>query len=291
MITVITITYNRGELLKEAITSVLSQSYKKFEYIIIDDGSTDSTKQIVEQFKDERVNYIYHANTGYLSRARNRGLEVARGEIIVFLDSDDYWYIDYLSELNSIYQDRTILSVISNACVFGKLDSRCLLHANRLSKLKGRLLEEHLFNDDLIIYPSCFSFRFSGKERLNPNLKHGENDLILKLLAVGDSCICLRELVYIRKHDSNISSEKTYNSLFIQGYFEEYSTLDDLLKQGLIKPTLYSKAYSRYLFKQAEKTYSIGLKRKAWKMYLHAFVKCPLRMRALICLLKFYRFV
>jgi glycosyltransferase involved in cell wall biosynthesis len=291
MISIITITYNRSELLQEALTSVLLQTYKDFEYIIVDDGSTDNTKDIIAQCKDKRVSYIYQNNTGYLSKARNRGLEEASGEIVAFLDSDDYWHPDYLLELKKVYQDKDVLSLISNATVFSENERYCLLDATKLPNLRGSLLREHLLNDNLIIYPSCFSFRFSKNERLNTDLKHGENDLILKLMAAGDSYIGLKELVYIRKHNNNISGEKTYNSLFIQGYYEEYRTLDDLLQQGLIDRILYHKAYSRYLFKQAEKTYSIGLKRKAWKKYLQSFLKYPLQIRALFRLIRFDRFL
>ncbi len=291
MISIITITYNRSKLLKVAISSVLSQSYKDYEYIIVDDGSTDNTKEIVEQFKDERIIYIFHPNTGYLSRARNCGLDKARGSIVAFLDSDDYWNSEYLLELTKIYANKNYSSVISNAFVFSEEKQHRLLNPDKLNALEGSLIEDHYLNDNLIIYPSCFSFKFSGVERLNPNLKHGENDLILKLLATSNSFISLKELVYIRKHEGNISSEKTYNSLLIKGYFEEYTTLDYLLQKNLISASLYNKAYSHYHFKHAENFYSLGLKGKAWNMYLKSFLKYPFKIKALARLLKFYRFI
>ena len=63
-VSVITPTYNRGEILKETIQSVLNQTYQNFEYIIVDDGSTDNTKEIVQSFQDKRIKYISQQHIG-----------------------------------------------------------------------------------------------------------------------------------------------------------------------------------------------------------------------------------
>jgi glycosyltransferase involved in cell wall biosynthesis len=96
MISIIIPTYNRASFLKEAIQSVLDQDYflssdpvYLFELLIIDDGSTDNTKKIVKAFGD-RVKYHYQANKG-ISASRNLGLQLAKGDYIAFLDSDDLW--------------------------------------------------------------------------------------------------------------------------------------------------------------------------------------------------------
>ena len=96
MISVIIPSYNRALFLREAIQSVLEQDYfvsqnssREFELIIIDDGSEDKTKEIVGFFGD-RVKYYYQSNKG-ISAARNRGLSLARGDYVAFLDSDDLW--------------------------------------------------------------------------------------------------------------------------------------------------------------------------------------------------------
>jgi glycosyltransferase involved in cell wall biosynthesis len=94
MISVIIPTYNRSQFLAEAVESVLAQSVFQsrkysFEIIIIDDGSTDDTRKVVERFSGP-INYYYQPHQG-VSRARNHGLEKAKGEFIAFLDSDDLW--------------------------------------------------------------------------------------------------------------------------------------------------------------------------------------------------------
>ena len=89
-VSVIIPTYNRDAYLVDAICSVLNQTYQNFELIIVDDGSTDHTRQIVDGFDDARIRYLYQ-NNGGASRARNTGIRAAQSEYIAFLDSDDEW--------------------------------------------------------------------------------------------------------------------------------------------------------------------------------------------------------
>ena len=83
-------TYNRRHLFDIALKSVLNQTYKDFEVIVVDDGSTDQTNEVINNFNDARIKYLYQENHG-VSHARNRGLEISRGKFIAFLDSDDRW--------------------------------------------------------------------------------------------------------------------------------------------------------------------------------------------------------
>lgn len=97
LVSIVLCTYNRASLLPRAIQSVLRQSYHEWELIIIDDGSTDSTRRIVKSMitDDRRIRYSYQQNTG-LALARNAGLKKAAGEFITFIDSDDEYADDHL---------------------------------------------------------------------------------------------------------------------------------------------------------------------------------------------------
>jgi len=86
-----TITHNRGSLLKEAIESVMSQSFTDWEYIIIDDASTDNTEEIVKSFNDKRIIYEKVEKQPNIPTARNLCLEKSKGKYIAILDSDDIW--------------------------------------------------------------------------------------------------------------------------------------------------------------------------------------------------------
>ena len=107
-------TFNRGGLLSVAIQSVIDQTYSNWELIIIDDGSTDNTKEAVESFilQDNRIQYLFQKHQER-SVARNRGIEEAKGKFICFLDDDDYYLEHHLEcfqqELQQIDSPLTIL--------------------------------------------------------------------------------------------------------------------------------------------------------------------------------------
>jgi len=94
-VSVIIPTYNRSNLVKQAIESVLQQTYTDFEILVVDDGSTDNTRSVVGQISDNRVKYYHKENGGHCS-ARNFGLIKAQGKYTAFLDHDDLWPNDYL---------------------------------------------------------------------------------------------------------------------------------------------------------------------------------------------------
>jgi glycosyltransferase involved in cell wall biosynthesis len=92
-VSVIIPTYNRASAFLRALDSVLSQSFVDFEVIIVDDGSTDNTREVLGPYltKDSRIKYLYRENSGKPAIARNFGIRKASGEYIAFLDSDDLW--------------------------------------------------------------------------------------------------------------------------------------------------------------------------------------------------------
>ncbi len=96
MFSVVLPTHNRSELLHRAIRSVLSQVYQNYELIIIDDGSTDNTQEVVQSFDKQRIVYLHHDKPQGVSAARNTGIRKARGEWVCFLDDDDEYLPDFL---------------------------------------------------------------------------------------------------------------------------------------------------------------------------------------------------
>ena len=109
--TIVIPSYNRGHIVGRAIESVLNQSYSDFEIIVVDDGSTDNTKEVVSQYIDSRINYFFQENSG-VSVARNNGSKLAKGDYLVFLDSDDYvkdiWLKDFFNVLQHNLTDVVI---------------------------------------------------------------------------------------------------------------------------------------------------------------------------------------
>jgi len=113
LVSIITSAYNREEFIGETIKSVLSQTYRNWEWIIVDDGSTDDTKKIIMSFSEPRIKYYWQNHTGIdgLCDIHNKAFKLSKGEYIAILDSDDLWP-DYKLEhqVKSLKKDNVALS-------------------------------------------------------------------------------------------------------------------------------------------------------------------------------------
>ncbi|MFZ2310918.1 MAG: glycosyltransferase family 2 protein [Patescibacteria group bacterium] len=133
-ISVIIVTYNRANLLLKAIKSVLTQSYRDFELIIIDDASTDNTKESVANLmaQDQRIKYFKNEVNLDIAKSRNRGISLADGEYVAMLDSDDYWL-----DNNKLSKQ---LAYLENNLAFGLIGT-----AIRCEDEKGQVIKEDIF--------------------------------------------------------------------------------------------------------------------------------------------------
>ena len=104
---VITPTYNRAGLIARAIKSVLEQTYRCFELIVVDDASTDKTEHLVNSFHDPRIQYVRHKENMGAAAARNTGLALSQGDYVAFLDSDDEWLPAKLAHQLEIFRQAT----------------------------------------------------------------------------------------------------------------------------------------------------------------------------------------
>jgi len=96
-VSIITVVYNNRNFIETAIKSVLSQTYKNIEYIVIDGGSKDGTKEIIEKFKDKISEFISEPDKGIYD-AMNKGLKLATGDIVGILNSDDFYADKFVLE-------------------------------------------------------------------------------------------------------------------------------------------------------------------------------------------------
>lgn len=109
-ISVIIPVYNRERYLAETIESVLAQTYRPIEIIVVDDGSTDKTADVARRLS-ENIRYFYQSNSG-CSAARNKGIEIALGSFISFLDSDDLWVEEKLSRQMTVFDSDSDLDMV-----------------------------------------------------------------------------------------------------------------------------------------------------------------------------------
>ena len=114
MFSIIIPVYNKADCIKTTLRSVLNQTFTEFEVLIIDDGSTDSSIEVIKQFSDPRIKVIQQTNSG-VSAARNTGIEQACQEWIAFLDADDWWHPDYLLTLKQTIDAHPIAEAVSTA--------------------------------------------------------------------------------------------------------------------------------------------------------------------------------
>lgn len=163
-VSIIIPTFNRAELLSKAITSVLRQSCLDLELLIVDDGSTDNTREVVETIARQvaiPVIYIYQENQGAPS-ARNHGLAVAHGEYIAFLDSDDFWLSNHLDIcVSTLENDRSAGAAFTDHGITndGKAYIRTFASVGKNSKeLLYRLVTHELVlaSDAIVIRRSVF---------------------------------------------------------------------------------------------------------------------------------------
>ncbi len=157
-------THNRSALLLRALQSVVSQSYSPIEIIVVDDGSTDNTESAVKNFQQNySLQYIKNEISQGASKARNKGVEAANGELIAGLDDDDEWHEDRITELFASYSDEYACITSDTKMIFPKgeaiwkkkevIDLETLLFTNQVGNQvlvkRERLLEAGGFDCNL----------------------------------------------------------------------------------------------------------------------------------------------
>lgn len=246
---IITITYNRAHLIGETIQSVLDQTHADFEHIIIDDGSTDDTKSVVNSYNDARIKYYKYEKNSLRSFLRNEGFRKADGDFICVLDSDDIWKNNKLAMVNTLFTNNPDINfVIHNLSFIPKNETlEEVFSAYKLDFHKTILSE--ILNDKILPF-STFSIK---KEALNQiglldeNMIDGQYDLYARAAARFKVYYCAKKLAFIRKHNQNTSKNKD-----MRHYDDCLKTIDKLKNDSLISPIkhafLKSKIYSKIAY-------------------------------------------
>ena len=191
-------TYNYGRFLSAALESVFAQTYSDYEVIVLDDGSTDDTAQIVAAYP--QVRYIYQENAG-IAAARNRLLDEARGEFAAFLDADDLWLPEKL-ELQVAYLDEHP----ECSAVFTEVQNFSEQPRENMTIRAIQLIDTALVD---ALPTACIRMEAIGKiGRFTTKYAYGEDtDWLFRLRATeGIHSCCLPNCLYLRRvHGENIS--------------------------------------------------------------------------------------
>jgi glycosyltransferase involved in cell wall biosynthesis len=161
LVSVVIPTYNRATLLYRSVNSILIQTIKDFELIIVDDGSTDNTGRVVKSFNDKRIRYIcYNENKGACA-ARNIGIKNSRGKFIAFQDSDDEWLPEKLQKQLDCFNKTPEIGVAY--CTFWKIkgDKQIIAPSNK-ENINGNIFyqilkEQFITTQSILVKRECFS--------------------------------------------------------------------------------------------------------------------------------------
>ncbi|NIW78166.1 MAG: glycosyltransferase [Calditrichae bacterium] len=249
-VSVIILTYNREELLRETVATVLSQSFGDFRLIIVDDGSADNTQTMLQKFNDSRIDYHFVTHTGHISRLRNYGLNQSKGELIAFLDSDDLWDANHLqAQVNLLDNNPQAGFVFNDAMVFDA--ERVLLESIyeglENSQLNGNILTGVLAGNILLMPASTLMFRKTCLEKtgfLNERFKAGEYEFLTRLLYHYRGLYCDSPMVRIRRHGGNNSAK-----LEIDNYDEAIYCVEKYYSSGDVTDDLHRKLLLQYHYK------------------------------------------
>ena len=198
-------TYNRGWVLLLAIQSVIQQTFDQWELIIVDDGSKDDTKSVVSAITDKRVKYFYQENKGR-SAARNAGIEIALGEYIAFLDSDDQYAENYLELFfDVISQEKGPHLCLSSAEIVGNSTPYLALPYSNNPTLSNqeKLLITPMATPRAVIHKSCFELAQFPLHLAQMEDRH----LFVTLASTYPVLYCPKAIVYQYDHgDRSVNS-------------------------------------------------------------------------------------
>jgi len=222
LVSVITPAHNSEKFVKACIDSVVEQTYENWEQIIIDDGSTDRTAEIIQSYSDPRIKYFYQENRGVeaLAHTYNRALREAKGELIAILEDDDLWPSGKLAALVPAFQD------VGTILAYGiprEMNAEGRLSRRFPKQIRDRLKLPHsiLFNDPVgsatafmlradgkeLVSPPTAVIRRSALERINgfqyvPNLCTTDFPTFARLTGVGKFYFTPEIMAYRRRHMS-----------------------------------------------------------------------------------------
>jgi glycosyltransferase involved in cell wall biosynthesis len=159
LVSIITPTYNHEKFIGKCIESALEQTYSEWEMIIIDDGSTDKTKDIIARYADKRIRYIKQDNAGIwkLGKIYNKALKISRGKLIAVLEGDDYWPPWKLEKQVPIFEDKDVVLSWGKAVIVDHQGEVMDIIPKNVEKFKNNINKKKIIKELLLrnFIPAC----------------------------------------------------------------------------------------------------------------------------------------
>ena len=233
-VSVIIPSYNRAHCVEKAIDSVFEQGNSEVEIVLVDDGSTDNTRELIQRKYDDRVSYCYQENQG-IPGARNTGIKKARGKYIAFLDSDDFWLPEKLQKQLNLFAEHPEYGLVASCCGKIRMDGSYQKH-NRWGKsgwvLRDLFEKNFIRTSSVIIRRDCFDKVGLFDEVL---LQTQDYDLWLRMAAEYQVGFINESLTVYLDNAKGISTDSLLGRLYRQRVLEK-----DYLKK-LVPEKLYNR--------------------------------------------------
>ncbi len=270
-------TYNRAHFITESIQSVLAQTFTDFEIVVVDDGSIDNTKEVVNNFQDPRIKYTYQENQG-VAAASNRGFKLSRGKYIAFFSSDDILIKDavekgvqvldrhpevafsygrayLMDERGHVFGLRKLKNKRSGVWGGTEEINKFLLYGNRIPV--PTIMVRRAYHFEAGLFDPTFRYGISAKAWPEYCGCSEDVDLLIRLAKRYSVAYIAEPLAKIRQHSGSISSNRNI-------YEEEQSNtrvIERIFNDAELEPLLSSqrpKVYFRLYVRLARQAYDIG---------------------------------
>ncbi|MDI6792170.1 MAG: glycosyltransferase family 2 protein [bacterium] len=284
-VSVIIPTYNYASFIAEAVESVLDQTFKDLEIIVVDDGSTDTTRDILKRFEG-KITYLYQENQG-APAARNKGIKAAQGKYIGLLDADDFWMpekleiqvpiLDQEPEVGLVYANVYNINLLQGNQFLGRVSKKGLRGEPFHELLKGNFIP----SPSVLVRRACFEKVGLFDENLG-RLAAQDWDMWLRIARVYKVAYVDRPLANYRFHDRNMTTDleriKAGQVYVLDKIFSDSSRKDLPPKSALY--------YSYIYYHVGEVYYSLGEQNKARENLMKSIRFFPYRWKAYLTLMK-----
>lgn len=279
---IITTSYNQAKYLPDCIESVLAQTYTDWELLIVDDGSTDNTKEVVSKYQDKRIKSFYLDHTGYykMPEKYNFALSKATGELIAILEADDYYphwklnrqvkaftddkVIMAWGRLEAVTEDKKYIQIINT--VGGKYD-----------KLTSNQQKRELFFGNFIPFLSVMFRRGCLDEGFQkyPGLHCLDYPTLLSILEKGEFVFIDEILGYWRWHQKNLSKQFKDYELWKDISIHYFNKTTNKFKEEItltleeMRTELYHKKTQRFRLLKIRRLYRENIPQRIWRYFYY----------------------
>ena len=274
LVSIVIPTFNCESYIGEAVDSVLRQDYRSFEIIVVDDGSTDNTRQVLEKYRG-KIRYIYQENGGR-SAARNRGIKETRGEYIAFLDADDLWENNKLAlQMEYFLKHPDVSLVYADALTFRGSEIVAPSMFQDREPFSGdcflALLRENFIpTQTVIVKKECFKNSGLFDEALEVSEDY---DLWLRIAKEYKLSYVPKVLASYRLHEANVSQNVAKMTKAHEGILRKY------VVQAGFKPVLAGQILSYFYFKAGYNLFSANKTKESREYFFKSISFWPLQLQ------------